>query len=313
MTFVATLFGIGCGAGFDLVPLYTQLQHRAPKESKGNVVSASNFLNVVGGIIAVAFFYALTFALRTPAGTSTRSAGGRSSNVSLLPGLVTYLEKRQYVPRVRCSHRRLAMTVVALVALVRLLPDFYLRAAIWIRAWGHNTLRTIGIEHMPTDGPVLLLTNCHIFPAVLDLVAGVDRYPHIILAEKGEPERSWLRTFASRSELISIPAVPGTAGWNRALDLGLKTLQKEEMVALNVNQPDCAADIANLIDAWRAAIPEAVVLPVCSTAALPAVVEISAGVPSYPRVIFGRPLPPQAPLASIVTAIEQLATAADEE
>src|ERR1041384_3614253 len=34
--FVATLFGIGCGAGFYLVPLYTQLQHRAPKESKGN-------------------------------------------------------------------------------------------------------------------------------------------------------------------------------------------------------------------------------------------------------------------------------------
>src|SRR5205807_1674222 len=60
-TFVASLFGIGCGAGFYLVPLYTLLQHRAPKESKGNVVAASNFLNVVVGIVSVAFFYLMTF------------------------------------------------------------------------------------------------------------------------------------------------------------------------------------------------------------------------------------------------------------
>jgi MFS family permease len=309
--FVTTLFGIGCGAGFYLVPLYTLLQHRAPKESKGNVVSASNFLNVAGGIVAVAIFYAMTFGFERMLG-ATPDKQPAISDVALLPGLIALLEKRRYIPRLLFLSTSF-MTFIALVALTRRLPDFYLRAAIWMRAWGHNTLRTIGIEHMPTDGPVVLLTNGNVFPAVLDLVAGVDRYPHIVLVESGTPERSWLRKFASRSELVSVPAAPGAADWNRALQSGMKTLQKGEMVALNVNQTACAADITRLIEAWRAAVPAAVVLPVCCTAALPVTEKTSAVTPPYPRVIFGEPLAPQASLTSIVTAIDVLATTADDE
>jgi hypothetical protein len=205
------------------------------------------------------------------------------------------------------------LTFIALMRLTTRLPDFYLRTAIWVRAWGHNTLRTIGIEHMPTDGPVVLLTNCNVFPAVLDLVAAVDRYPHIVLAEKGEPERSWLRRFARQSELISVPAVPGAAEWNRALESRLKALRKGEMVALNVNQPDCAIDIQRLIDAWRAAVPGAAVLPVCCTTAMGPADATGAVSPPYPRVIFGQPILPQAPLASILAAIERLPTTAEDE
>jgi acyl-[acyl-carrier-protein]-phospholipid O-acyltransferase/long-chain-fatty-acid--[acyl-carrier-protein] ligase len=305
------LFGIGCGAGFYLVPLYTQLQHRAPKESKGNVVAASNFLNVVGGIVAVAVFYALAFAFEWMLGPAPDKREA-FNNVALLPALVSYLQRQRYVPRLLFMSTTV-MTFWALMRLTRRLPDFYLRTAIWIRAMGHNTLRTIGIEHMPTNGPVLLLTNCHVFPAVLDLVAAVDRYPHIVLVEKGEPERSWLRKFARRSELVSIPAVPGAPDWARALQSGRQTLQKGEMVALNVNQPDCAADVVRLIDAWRSAVPEAVVLPVCATAAVSRSALQSDLAPVYPRVIFGPPLSPQIPLASVVAAIEKLASAAESE
>jgi MFS family permease len=308
--FVATLFGIGCGAGFYLVPLYTLLQHRAPKESKGNVVSASNFLNVVGGIVAVAFFYISTFAFERMLGPA-QDMQAAISDSALLPGLIAHLEKRRYVPRLLFVSTSF-MTFVALAALTRRLPDFYLRTAIWMRAWGHNTLRTIGIEHMPTDGPVLLLTNCGVFPAVLDLVAAVDRYPHIVLVEGGQPEPSWLRKFARRSELVSVPALPGLPKWNDAMQSGLKTLQKREMVALNVNQPECAANISRLIEAWRSAVPGAVVLPVCCTSALPPQLFNPGSSPPYPRVIFGEPLAPQAPLAAIVTAIDQLAATADD-
>jgi hypothetical protein len=234
------------------------------------------------------------------------------SNAALLPGLIAQLERRRYIPRLLFLSTSF-MTFTALVALTRRLPDFYLRTAIWVRDWGHNTLRTIGIERMPTDGPVLLLTNCSKFSAVLDLVAAVDRYPHIVLAEKGEPERSWLRKFARRSELLSIPAVPGAADWNRALDSGLKTLQKGEMVALNVNLPECAADTMRLVNAWRAAIPEAVVLPVCCTAAARQDSGRGDASPPYPRVIFGHALAPQASLASILAAIDRLPTSADDE
>ncbi|MGE5194161.1 MAG: hypothetical protein ACM3U2_16820, partial [Deltaproteobacteria bacterium] len=309
--FVAALFGIGCGAGFYLVPLYTLLQHRAPKESKGNVVSASNFLNVVGGIFAVLVFYAMTFAFEGLLGPSVTKQEV-SADPSLIVLYIDELRKQRQIPALLFMSTSV-MTFGALMVLTRRLPDFYLRTAIWIRACGHNTLRTIGIEHMPTDGPVLLLTNCSIFHAVLDLIAGVDRSPRVVLVEQSPPERSWLRRLARHSRLISVPAVPGAAEWNGALQSGIRTLQKGEMVALTVNQADCAADISRLIDAWRAAAPGAVVLPVCCTAAMPSPAESPGSALRYPRVIFGQPLPPQDPLVSIVTAIERLATAADDQ
>jgi MFS family permease len=56
---VVTLAGIGFCAGFYIVPLYTLLQHRAPKDRKGTTVACSNFLNVTGAIIASLAFYFL--------------------------------------------------------------------------------------------------------------------------------------------------------------------------------------------------------------------------------------------------------------
>lgn len=308
--FVASLFGIGCGAGFYLVPLYTLLQHRAPKESKGNVVAASNFLNVVGGIIAVIVFVIMTFSLDWMIGPTLKDRV--AGHPELLAKFVAQLERKMGIPHILYLSTSV-LTAGALFVLRRRLPDFFLRTAIWIRAWGHNTLRTIAIEHMPTDGPVLLLTNCNVLHAALDLVAGVDRYPRVILVEPEPAERSWLRGLARRSKMISVPAVPGAAEWVRARDSGLRTLQNREMVAINVNVPQCSEDISRLVESWRAAVPGVVVLPVCSTAAVTNPAPRMAGLPTYPRVIFGEPLSPETPLSSVLAAIEKLAsTTADE-
>jgi MFS family permease len=48
---------IGLFTGFYLVPLYSLLQHRAPKTSKGDWVATSNFLNVTGAIAATVLFW----------------------------------------------------------------------------------------------------------------------------------------------------------------------------------------------------------------------------------------------------------------
>ena len=53
---VVALAGIGFCAGFYIVPLYTLLQYRAPKDRKGTTVACSNFLNVTGAIIASVAF-----------------------------------------------------------------------------------------------------------------------------------------------------------------------------------------------------------------------------------------------------------------
>ncbi len=309
--FVASLFGIGCGAGFYLVPLYTQLQYRAPKESKGNVVAASNFLNVVGGIISVAFFYVTAFVLdMLYKATLTEASVGKDPG--LIGELVEQAQQQMTIPR--CLFLTTSvLTIGAIYLLHRTLPDFFLRTAIWIHAWGHNRLRTIGIEHMPTDGPVVLLTNCSSFRATLDLIAGVDRFPRVVLVEQAPQQRSWLRALARRSKLICLPVGADASEWSRAMQTGIRTLGRGEMMALTVNQPECAAEIDRLIAAWRTAAPNSVVVPVYCTAAHCPEAENSPPNLTYPRVIFGEPLPAQVSLASILAAIEQLATITAEE
>jgi MFS family permease len=50
---------IGFFTGFYIVPLFTLLQHRAPKTSKGDAIATSNFINVTGAIIASVSFFLL--------------------------------------------------------------------------------------------------------------------------------------------------------------------------------------------------------------------------------------------------------------
>ncbi len=50
---------IGFFTGFYIVPLFTLLQHRAPKTSKGDAIATSNFINVTGAIVSSVLFYLL--------------------------------------------------------------------------------------------------------------------------------------------------------------------------------------------------------------------------------------------------------------
>ncbi|HTU93963.1 MAG TPA: MFS transporter [Gemmataceae bacterium] len=48
---------IGFFTGFYIVPLFTLLQHRAPKTSKGDAIATSNLINVTGAIVASVLFF----------------------------------------------------------------------------------------------------------------------------------------------------------------------------------------------------------------------------------------------------------------
>lgn len=54
--FIACTVLIGTCTGFYLVPLFTLLQYRAPKASKGDMIASSNFINVTGAIAASIMF-----------------------------------------------------------------------------------------------------------------------------------------------------------------------------------------------------------------------------------------------------------------
>src|SRR5439155_8461013 len=56
---VAGIILIGFFTGFYIVPLFTLLQHRAPRTSKGDFIATSNFINVTGAILASLLFFML--------------------------------------------------------------------------------------------------------------------------------------------------------------------------------------------------------------------------------------------------------------
>ena len=56
---VTCLILTGFFSGFYIVPLYSLLQHRAPKTSKGDLIATSNFINVTGAIAASVLFFFL--------------------------------------------------------------------------------------------------------------------------------------------------------------------------------------------------------------------------------------------------------------
>ncbi len=71
---------IGFFTGIYIVPLFTLLQHRAPKTSKGDSIATSNFINVTGAILASVVVYGADLGARwtgvTPAVVQTDRASG---------------------------------------------------------------------------------------------------------------------------------------------------------------------------------------------------------------------------------------------
>jgi MFS family permease len=58
---VLCIVAIGFGTGFYIVPLFTLLQHKAPREQKGDLIATSNFINISGAITASFLFFAVVY------------------------------------------------------------------------------------------------------------------------------------------------------------------------------------------------------------------------------------------------------------
>jgi MFS family permease len=86
---------IGFCTGFYLVPLFTLLQYRAPKSSKGDMIASSNFINVTGAILASVMFALLVGAAKKTdfipkVAETDRVAEGLLEEQELLRGRVVY-------------------------------------------------------------------------------------------------------------------------------------------------------------------------------------------------------------------------------
>src|SRR6185312_2869522 len=117
----------GLSAGFFAVPLAAYIQQRSPAEERGRVIATGNFLSFAAIMVASAALWAL------------------DSKFRLDPAQVFLVAA--------------SMSAVVAFELLRRLPDFFLRLMLYPIANILYTIRTEGVENVPLEGPVLLVSN----------------------------------------------------------------------------------------------------------------------------------------------------------
>jgi MFS family permease len=371
---ITSLIIIGFFSGFYMVPLYTLVQHRAPKAEKGDILAASNFINVTGAISASLLFGCLVFLGKwsgiTPLvtnqhdvarGTFISSAAkkddeegvvgrltllqddgtefsvgrrvkgvqtGEGKTLILVPAHrlepgeplvvskyqikdVTYYRARpadaemkkvydtEGLPRF-LFFGAAAMALGILLMLLRLLPDFFVRSLFWLRSLGKFQVKAVGMNRLPTDGPIILVTNAHDVDSSLQLVSATDRATVVVLPEETE-RGSLLCALARRVNLVSLRSDNSEQAQSRAL----LSLKRGNLLAVAVDGQLATEHVESFLHGVREA-SGAPVLPVfCGPSGVDR---------EHVRVIFGAPVASEEPLDTIRARIAELKdwTAVDE-
>ncbi len=233
---IAALIAVGIAAGLYIVPMYTMLQHRAPKESKGNLVATSNFLNVTGGIVAVVVFYFVTFALQIGLGLNL-SAHDVGNSPELARQYIAQLESAVQIPKMLFVFAA-AITAIMLFGLCWSRPDFLLRSWSWLRWPKRRSLSVCNVDHLPNQGPLLVVTNCRTFEEWMYLVAAFDRFTRFVEFEPAaEPATAIQRLARASGVAIDGSASPQSAEWRKVIDECRGTLLRGNLLAISLVAP----------------------------------------------------------------------------
>ena len=299
---IVTLIAIGVAAGLYIVPMYTLLQHRAPKESKGSMVATSNFLNVTGGLVAVVVFYFVTFALQMLFGLSLTSAEAESSETALV-GYIDQLRMAQRIPAMLFISASL-ITALVLVLLCWQRPDFLLRALSWFRITARRRLKAINADRLPANGPLIVATNCERLEQWMHLVAVLDRFTRFV-PDLTAPRDDALLATVSRKLGVSLEgAAADELSRQQLVTRGAATLRSGDLLAIHVTNGRAAAQGAALLHELQAATPVDILPVYCGE--YPAQPPGAKPIMGRMSVVVGEPLPPESSLQQIQTALARL-------
>jgi MFS family permease len=390
---ITMLIFIGFFSGFYIVPLYTLLQHRAPKTSKGDLIATSNFINVIGAIAASVLFFALVTAARLVGvaplveqqdnvwtgvlAETPRLEKGRPVEVliELEDQTIKPVRSRKAPPHdedddpfmldalelqnewllelvgagmaegdpvivssfrlhgatyymVRPADRPLrpvydeedlprflfvgaaCMTMGILVVLCRQLPDFFVRSFLWLRSWGRYRLRVVDANNMPSNGPVILATNCTRIESCLQVLTVTDRFTRfVLLDDNGEHRPSSLMRLIVRNTSLALlhPSQTPPEQWDEALDRAVKILDEDEVVGLPATGYGQVPEVDDFLQRLEKR-HRAVIVPVYYAGPDPRDREVQ-----RVKVVIGPPLPPETSARLVRCEIERLAQNGDKD
>ncbi len=196
---IALVLALGVFAGIFNLPLAVTLQQRSPKESKGGMIAASNFVNFFGMSIASVAVLGLF-----------NVAGLPASAVFAITGVLTA-----------------AVTVYALWLLRYEVIRF--AAACFLRVF--YRVKTANDFEVPQTGGALLVANHVSFIDALLLATATERRVRF-LAFKGIYDKWYVKPIAAAAGAIPVLPKSDPAHIEHALSLATEAIQRGEVVAI---------------------------------------------------------------------------------
>jgi MFS family permease len=301
---------IGVAAGFFIVPLYSLLQHRAPKDSKGNLVATSNFVNVVGGLVAIGVFWLITYTLERALGLNQISEEmARQDPDFFLQRYIYQLNGKIELTKVLFLAASL-MCAVMMFVLGQQLPDFFVRTLLWLRSLKRYRLQVIGAHNLPSEGPVILATNCERTENCMQVLSATDRFIRFILPESSRTDRLpvLLRYLTRRIHLaVFKPGRVNDPLLQKTLAEAVEVLKRGEMVGLPADSNGLLFEVENFLHALRERMPSKV-LPVYCGPHNEVPPTANGHKPDSRRVyvVIGEPVPPETTAKEICDKIHRL-------
>lgn len=142
---------IGVFGGFFVVPLYALIQQRAPREATSRVIAANSILNAVFIVVAAVF------------GAILLKLGLTIPQLLLVTGI---------------------LNVFVAAYIYTLVPEFLLRFLSWLLIHFIYRLDKRGLEHIPDEGPALLVCN-HVGYVDALVISAACRRPIRFIMEAG--------------------------------------------------------------------------------------------------------------------------------
>lgn len=183
------LMALGFSGGFFIVPLKALLQHRPAPDQRGRILATGNVLQTVGILLASVVLWVFGTRLAWPIPSIFAAAG--------------------------------AFTFVAGIYALLTLPAFFIRFTLWMLTHTVYRITVVGQQHVPHDGPALLICN-HVSMIDGALVgASVQRFVRFLM------HGPYFRLPGIHFVMSRLHAIPITAGDKADVDRAIARARQE--------------------------------------------------------------------------------------